>query len=153
MIYVDSGLVTKWYLPEVDSPAALALRDEYSPPAILTRLHRLELTNAWRLKHFRGELEGAAIDLATQDLMADIRAGLWHCPAESLDEVYTRAEALATTHSARLGTRSMDILHVAAAELLGCSHFLTGDRRQARLGEEVGLNLVWYQGRRTASTR
>ncbi len=145
MIYADSGLVTKWYLPEVDSSAALALRDRFSPPAILTRLHRLELTNAWRLKQFRGELEAAAIDLATQDLMADIRAGLWHCPAEPLDDVYIRAEELAIAHSARLGTRSMDILHVAAAERLGCSDFLTGDRRQARLAEAIGLNLVWYQ--------
>lgn len=145
MIYADSGLVTKWYLPEVDSPAALALRDRFSPPAILTRLHRLELTNAWRLKQFRGELEAEAIDLATQDLMADIRGGLWHCPAEPLDEIYTRAEELAMTHSAQLGTRSMDILHVAAAEYLGCSHFLTGDRRQARLAESIGLNLVWHE--------
>jgi len=146
MIYADSGLVTKWYLPEVDSPAALALRDRYSPPAILTRLHRLELSNAWRLKQFRGELEGEAVDLATQDLMADVRAGLWYCPAEPLDDVYTRAEQLATAHSARLGTRSMDILHVAAAEILGCSHFLTGDRRQASLVEAIGLRLVWFEG-------
>ncbi len=145
MIYADSGLVTKWYVPEVDSPEALALRDRFSPPAILTRLHRLELNNAWSLKQFRGELQAGAIDLATQDLVADIRAGLWHCPAEPLDEIYTRAEELALAHSATLGTRSMDILHVAAAELLRCSHFLTGDRRQARLAEAMGLNLVWYE--------
>ena len=147
MIYADSGLVTKWYLPEVDSSAAVALRDRYSPPAILTRLHRLELSNAWRLKQFHGELEGEAVDLATQDLMADVRAGLWYCPAEPLDDVYTRAEQLAEAHSATLGPRSMDILHVAAAEILGCSHFLTGDRRQASLVEAIGLRLVWYEGR------
>lgn len=147
MIYADSGLVTKWYLPEPDSLDALALRDRYSPPAILTRLHRLELANAWRLKQFRGELDAAGVDQATEDLTADIRAGLWHCPAESLDDIYTRAEELARAHSARLGTRSMDILHVAAAERLACSQFLTGDRRQARLAEAIGLNLVWYEAR------
>lgn len=145
MIYVDSGIVTKWYLPEADSPKAIALRDRFEPPAILTRLHRLELANAWRLKQFRGELAAEALDLATEDLMADIRAGLWHCPAEPLDEIYARAEALARDHSAALGTRSMDILHVAAAECLHCSHFLSGDRRQARLAEVIGLNLVFYQ--------
>jgi predicted nucleic acid-binding protein len=145
MIYVDSGLVTKWYLPDADSTKALALRDQFDPPAVLTRLHRLELANAWRLKDFRGELTAEAVDLATEDMMADIRAGVWHCPAEPLDEIYTRAEALAREHSATLGTRSMDILHVAAAECLRCSHFLTGDRRQARLAEVIGLNLVFYQ--------
>ncbi len=146
MIYADSGLVTKWYLPEADSAAALSLRNCYSPPGLLTRLHRLELSNAWRLKQFRGELEGEAIDLATQDLMTDIRGGLWHCPAEPLDDVYARAQELAKDHSATLGTRSMDILHVAAADILRCSHFLTGDRRQARLAEAIGLTLVWFEG-------
>jgi predicted nucleic acid-binding protein len=147
MIYVDSGLVTKWYLPETDSAEALALRGQYDPPALLTRLHRLELANAWRLKQFRGEMAAEAVDLASEHMMADIRAGIWHCPAEPLDEIYTRAEALAREHSATLGTRSMDILHVAAAECLACSHFLTGDRRQSRLAELIGLNLVFYKPR------
>lgn len=40
----------------------------------------------------------------------------------------------------------MDILHVAAAEILGCSHFLTGDRRQASLVDAIGLRLVWFEG-------
>ncbi len=144
MIYVDSGIVTKWYLPEADSAGALALRDQFTPPAILTRLHRLELANAWRLKLFRNELEVEAVELATEDLKADIRAGLWHCPAEPLEEIYSRSEVLATAYSANLGTRSMDILHVAAAEWIGCSHFLTGDQRQAKLAESIGLNLVFY---------
>ena len=67
-------------------------------------------------------------------------------PAEPLDDVYARAEELAKDHSAKLGTWSMDILHVAPAEILGCCHFLTGDRRQARLVEAVGLNLIWHEG-------
>jgi len=144
MIYVDSGIVTKWYLPEADSDRALALRNRFSPPAMLTRLHRLELANAWRLKLFREELPPEAVELASDDFNADIRAGLWHCPAELLDDVYSRAEVLAADYSARLGTRSMDILHVAAAESLGCSHFLTGDRRQARLAEAINLDLIFY---------
>lgn len=146
MIYVDSGIVTKWYLPEPDSASALALRDRFSPPAFLTSLHRLELANAWQLKSFRDELAETAIALAREDLLSDIRAGLWHVPAEPLAEIYSRAESLATSHSSRLGTRSMDILHVAAAECLACSHFLTGDRRQARLAEAIDLPLVYYQG-------
>jgi len=144
MIYVDTGVVTKWYLPEADSANALALRDRFAPPAILTRLHRLELANAWRLKVFRDELMPRAIELASEDLTADIRAGLWHCPAEPLDDVYARAESLAESYSASPGTRAMDILHVAAAECLGSSHFLTGDHRQARLAESIGLDLVFY---------
>lgn len=145
MLYVDTGIVTKWYLPEPDSASALALRDRFSPPAFLTSLHRLELANAWHLKIFRDELAEAAVALAREDLASHIRAGLWRVPAEPMVEIYSRAEELATRHSAQLGTRSMDILHVAAAERLACSHFLTGDQRQARLAQAIDLPVVFYQ--------
>jgi len=46
MLYVDTGILTKWYLPEADSQKALAIRDRFSPPDVLTSVHRLELTNA-----------------------------------------------------------------------------------------------------------
>lgn len=42
-VYFDSGLITKRYLPEPDSEAALKLRDRFEPPSPLTHLHRLEL--------------------------------------------------------------------------------------------------------------
>jgi predicted nucleic acid-binding protein len=145
MLYVDTGVLTKWYLPEADSVEALALRDRFSPPAFLTSLHRLELANAWQLKIFRDESAADAVALAREDLATDIRAGLWHAPVEPLAAVYSRAESLAQRHSASLGTRSMDILHVAAAEHLDCSHFITGDRRQARLAEAIGLPLSFHQ--------
>ena len=145
MLYVDTGILTKWYLPEADSAEALALRDRFSPPAFLTSLHRLELTNAWQLKIFRDQLAADAVVPAREDLATDIRAGLWHAPIEPQAEIYSRAESLAERYSAKLGTRAMDILHVAAAEHLDCSHFITGDRRQARLAEAIGLSLVFHQ--------
>ena len=145
MLYVDTGILTKWYLPEADSAEALALRDRFSPPAFLSSLHRLELTNSWQLKIFRDELAADAVVLAREDLATDIRTGLWHAPVEPLAGIYSRAESLAERYSAKLGTRSMDILHVAAAEHLDCSHFITGDRRQARLAEAIGLPLVFHQ--------
>lgn len=147
MLYVDTGVLTKWYLPEADSMAALEMRDRFPPPAYLTSLHRLELANAWQLKIFREELTEETITQARTDLQTDIRAGLWRVPTEPLIEIYSRAESLAQNHSAQLGTRSMDILHVAAAEHLNCSHFLTGDQRQARLAEAIGLPLVLYRQR------
>ena len=145
MLYVDTGILTKWYLPEADSAEALALRDRFSPPAFLTSLHRLELTNAWQLKIFRDELAADAVVLAREDLATDIKAGLWHSPVEPLAGIYSRAESLAERYSAKLGTRSMDILHVAAAEHLDCSNFITGDRRQAQLAKAIGLSLVFHQ--------
>ena len=54
---------------------------------------------------------------------------------------YAEAERLSVLHSEKLGTRSLDILHVAAALVLGMPGFLSFDRRQSRLAKAVGLHV------------
>ena len=46
---------------------------------------------------------------------------------------------LAQRHGARLGTRTLDTLHVAAALELRAKRFWTFDMRQAKLAEAEGL--------------
>jgi predicted nucleic acid-binding protein len=41
-----------------------------------------------------------------------------------------------------LGTRSLDVLHVATAVTLGAKHFVTYDERQGALAKVVGLTLL-----------
>jgi len=36
----------------------------------------------------------------------------------------------------------LDILHVALARQIGCQELITGDSRQARLSEKIGLHAV-----------
>jgi hypothetical protein len=115
------------------------LRARHEPPAVLTHLHRVELTTAWHLKVFRRELRLATILQALADLEHDVDAGVWEGPAYDLGDVYARAEHLARRHTAVLGTRSLDILHVAAALALGATRFITSDRRQASLARTADL--------------
>ena len=140
--YFDSSIVTRWYVPEAGSGPAIRIRDTYEPPAILTHLHRVELTTAWHLKVFRRELRLETVVQALADLEHDVDAGVWEPPAYDLGDVHERAERLARRHAAALGTRSLDILHVAAALSLGSSDFVTGDRRQASLAKAAGLTTV-----------
>jgi predicted nucleic acid-binding protein len=49
--------------------------------------------------------------------------------------------ALARKHTALLGTRTLDTLHVAAALELKSERFLTFDERQAKLAKAIGLKL------------
>ena len=100
-------MITKWYVPEPNSPAALALRNRFNPPSALTHVHRTELQNAWQLKVYRA---------------VSVR--------------------LAREHTAALGTRSLDVLHVAAALALRERHFVTADDRQAKLAAAVGLRVT-----------
>lgn len=51
------------------------------------------------------------------------------------------AERLSALHSERLGTRSLDILHVAAALVLGSTEFLSLDERQTRLARAAGITV------------
>ena len=51
------------------------------------------------------------------------------------------AERLGTSNSERIGTRSLDILHVAAALFLGCGISHTFDTRQGKLARVAGLKV------------
>ena len=49
-------------------------------------------------------------------------------------------ERLSALHSEKLGTRSLDVLHVGAALSLGCKTFLSFDKRQVALARNAGLD-------------
>jgi predicted nucleic acid-binding protein len=49
---------------------------------------------------------------------------------------------LSDRHTPRLGTRSLDVLHVATAVTLGMKQFVTYDERQRALAKIVGLKLL-----------
>ncbi len=140
--YFDTSVITKWYLPEPDSDKALRVRARFAPPAVLTHLHRVELVTAWHLKVFRQELALRIVDEALGHVEADAAAGLWEGPAYDLADVYTRAELISRRHTAILGVRSLDILHVAAATILQPKAFVTADERQARLAKAAGLRVT-----------
>jgi predicted nucleic acid-binding protein len=137
--YFDSGIITKWYVPEVNSATALRLRDRFEPPVWLTGLHRLQLTAVWRLKVFRKEIAAHTITAVLADFHADVALGLYLPPSVEESLVMELAENLADQYCAPLGTRSLDILHVAWALALEATDFVTADERQARLAEAVRL--------------
>ena len=56
--------------------------------------------------------------------------------------VWNRAAHLARLHTRKLLCRTLDILHVAAAEACGTDLLVTGDKRQFKLASVVGLPAV-----------
>jgi len=66
-----------------------------------------------------------------------------YCQADLLwRATLKRAAELSREHSRSLGTRSLDVLHVASAMELGLRSFITFDVRQQNLVEAVGLKLL-----------
>jgi predicted nucleic acid-binding protein len=65
---------------------------------------------------------------------------LVHQPIDWTD-VLREAEKLGADYNIRIGCRSADLFHVAAARELGCPQFLTFDDRQIALAEAAGLEV------------
>lgn len=140
--YVDSALLVKAYCPEATSPQAIALISQVVPPLPLTHLHELEIRNALRLKRHRAELTDPELKGALAHFQADIDIGLLARPNYDLAQVFREAEALSAGHAAATGARSLDVLHVAAAVVMGVRAFASFDRRQRAVAAKAGLKVL-----------
>ena len=79
---------------------------------------------------------------ALDDLNADIRAGRLSLADALWRRTLDLAAELSERHTARLGTRSLDVLHVATAITLGMKQFVTYDERQGALAKVVGMKVL-----------
>ena len=55
---------------------------------------------------------------------------------------FTSAGDLSRTYTAKSLTRSVDLLHVAAARMMMCSTFASADDRQLAVAKATGLEVV-----------
>jgi len=108
-------------------------------PLPVTWLHQLEFRNAMRLRVFRKEITPAQREASINAMLTDMAAGILTHVRPAIDDLTFEAERLSAMHSEVLGTRSLDILHVAGALTLGLSSFLTFDQRQRALAKATGL--------------
>jgi predicted nucleic acid-binding protein len=108
----------------------------------VTHHGRVEVINAISLAVFRGELEPKKSlecqswfsDDFIQGQLAQVDI-LWRA-------ALNRAAELAQAQSPKLGTRTLDVLHVACALELRMRHFLSFDERQKKLAVVAGLKVI-----------
>ncbi len=137
MVYLDTGCLVKLYYPEPDShlvAARVAGKALYFSP-----LHELEFTNALHQKVFQGHASLAQVQAAKALVAADIASGVLQKTPAKWEPAYQKAVALAESHTATIGCRSLDILHCALAQTIGTADFITTDARQIRLAIAMGL--------------
>jgi predicted nucleic acid-binding protein len=140
-VYADTGFLCSVYAPDAHTRRALNRMKRQPLPLAWTWLHQLELRNALRLRVFRREITPAQRDASLNMLLADLAAGVLAVVSPSMPDVLVEAERLSALHSESLGTRTLDILHVAAALVLGATEMLTLDERQAALARAVRLKV------------
>jgi predicted nucleic acid-binding protein len=138
-LWLDTSALVSLYVPEPRSERVARLVRRTQAPIVFSQLHELEVVNALRLRVFRREAVQQLVDATVARLHEDLHAGILHRPAIDWPLTLGKATELANQHTARLGSRSLDLLHVAAALLSGATHFVTADRRQGQVARRSGL--------------
>ena len=139
--YADTAFLCSLHAPDAHTGRVVAWLQRPRAPLPFTGLHRLEFRNALRLRVFRKEITPEQRELAIQAMLSDIAADVFAYAEPSWPEVLLEAERLSGGHSETIGTRCLDILHVASALVLGAKDFLTFDTRQGTLAKAAGLRV------------
>lgn len=139
--YADNGFVVSLYKEEATSARAAALMAKQKASVRLSQLGELELRNALHLAVFRGELTERDATLMQRLFQEDVANGIFTITPIPATALFAQVMELADRHSASLGTRSLDLMHVAAALLLKSETFLSFDERQRKAAKAEGLKV------------
>lgn len=140
--YADSSFLVSCYLPDVNTPRAKSYLRRVGAPLVFNAFQALEVGNAFELGVFRGLFSAADAAAAHAILIQDLRSGRLVKTAVKWPLAFRIASALSKRHAATTGTRSMDILHVAAAKSLRAVEFISFDARQRLLATALGLRVA-----------
>jgi hypothetical protein len=140
--YADTSFLFSLYATDANSARADAWRQANPDPLPFTAFHRLELRNALSLAMFQQRLTQQEIQAAWQEVENDCAAGLLVARGGLWHHVLLDAQTYALNQTPTIGCRTLDVLHVAAAKLVGVTEFCTFDTRQAELVRKVGMTSV-----------
>ena len=139
--YVDSSALVAIYVPERFSTAARQTVRAV-PQVPFTQLHELEVPNAFELLVGRGSINREECRAVHAQLQEDLESQRLARVSLDLDRVFTSASDLSRTYTTKFLTRSLDLLHVAAARVMMCSTFASADDRQLAVAKATGLKVV-----------
>jgi predicted nucleic acid-binding protein len=147
-IYADPSFLVSLYSPDANSAAAARTMQASTGDRFVTTFGELEVVNALGLRVFRKEVSAAQAQSSWIDFEKDLRDGILQL--RGLPEpVFERARQLSRQTTAKLGTRTADLLHVAAALELGVDCLYSFDQQQRKLAQTVRLKLNQEKGVRS----
>ena len=139
--FADTGFIASLYLEESTSKAADAALGVKREPLPLTPLVALELRNAFNRAVQRQRITAAQRDALWQDVEADLASGFLVPTPVAAAALHDLARELSDRYTPTLGTRSLDVLHVATALHLGAREFHTFDTNQRKLAAAEKLKV------------
>jgi len=108
---------------------------------ILSPLSLLEIRNALNLAIRRGEMGETEREAILADIGRQLDAGFFRMAEASQSEIYAKAGELSDKHTPAIGTRSLDLLHVATALRCKARRFLSTDTRQREAAKAEDLEV------------
>jgi len=136
-VYADTSFFVSLYTVDTHSTDARELLNS-GIRIWFTPLHFGEWTHAIAQQVFHRRASGEAAEQAYIQMKEDRERGLW-VEASFPERAFDVCADLARKFGPRLGTRTLDSLHVACALELKAERFWTFDERQAKLANTTGL--------------
>ena len=113
-IYLDTSFLISLYSPDINSGIAARAMHISKGDRVITTLVELEVVNALGLRVFRKVVSAAQAQASVVNFEKDLLDGILRLRPLS-EQAFGRARELSRQSTARLGTRTADLLHVAAA--------------------------------------
>ena len=139
-IYVDTSFLVSLYSLDGNSVAAVRIMDDSDGQRFVTTLGVLEVINALELRVFRRELAVAQAQSSLNDFERHLSDGVFQLRGFP-DTVFEQARRMSLQTTAKMGTRTGDLLHVAAALELGADYLYSFDQKQRKLAQAVRLKV------------
>lgn len=139
--YADTSFLFSAYVVDSNTAKALPLIRSASFPILATPITEFELENAIWQRQFRRELTGTEVKRCLAAFRKDLTDSLFDLKPFSVEMIH-KASLISGRQTSRLGTRALDVLHVASAIVLGAEDFYTFDQNQAKLAAAEGLAVL-----------
>ena len=141
--YADSSFVVSLYVPDPErTERAVAYMEANREALPFTPQHRLEVRNAIRLLVWSKRISVTDRSRVFREIEDDLDSEIFliHVALDHTD-TYRQAEKIGAAHNEKIGSRSADLFHVAAAVELGFKEFLSFDERQRQIARAAGLKI------------
>jgi len=141
-VYIDPSALARLYIHQEGSRELALWRAKHRKALIVTHHGRTEIINAICRTAFLGQLDPDGLTEALADFNSDFVTGHLHQADILWRAALNRAAELSQRFTPKLGTRTLDVLHVACAQELKLTQFLTFDARQLQLAAAIGLKVA-----------
>ena len=139
-IYADTSFLVSLYCLDANSVSAARTMHASSGDRFVSVFGELEVVNAMELRIFRKQVSATQAQSSLNDFEKDLRAGVFQLRPLT-EQIFERAHQLSRQTTPKLGTRTADVWHVAAALELSADYLYTFDQQQRKLARVVRLKL------------